>query len=42
LLIDEVQISVKDSWNQQDITHEILFIFTSEFSFRVDVINHVM
>jgi len=33
LLTDKVQISVKESWSQQNITHEILFIFTSELVF---------
>jgi len=33
LLTDEVRISVKKSWNQQNITHEILFILTSELVF---------
>jgi len=30
LLTDEFQISVKESWSQQDVTHEILFIFIFE------------
>jgi len=32
LLTDEIQISVKES-SQQNITHEILFIFTSKLVF---------